>query len=990
MAVTPLGEAWVNIGANTAPLTAGLQGAKAQVQASTAQMQAQLKTIGTTMALVGTAATAAFALTVKSAIKFEKELAQVSTMLDESAMSIMPKYKKELLAMSAAFGEGTDTLSKGLYDILSASIAPEKALGVLAEAAKAATAGITDTGVAADAITTILNSYGMSAEQAGDVSDKLFAIVKRGKTTFAELAPAIGKVAATAAKTGLSFVELGASIATITRAGIRTDEAMTAVNGVMIAFLKPTDEAKEAAKKFGVALETNTLRTEGLIGVMNKLKDATAEQLAQMFPNIRGLKGIISAMGDLEGYTEDYNLMLDSAGLTQGAFAKQSATLGFKIEQLKKSFGVIAVTIGDKLIPVVQNIVVFIGKVVNDVINWIEENPKLTATLVKLAAALSVFTVAGGLLILADLYFKKLALTIMTTVIPAVTKLGVSLIALSSNPIFIVIAAIAGLATAWETNLFGMKDITEKVIASIKGNFVDLTDTLGGGGGGAGAYFGEIAEETRKADWKAYNEGLAELIRLAEDGKISASELYKAMHDLAKETGVLTEKTTELEPTVGTITTNIKDLEQAISLSTKEYEASGKSLSETIDYYKELIDKLNQIDVILQTELTLLQQGTEEWYAKKEAIADNMKLLREAEESLKGIIEPLEGLELISAKMALLGDSTEDTEAKIELLKDQAVLLQIELEKAIPETKAWYELKIALKENEDAANGLKEKLKELTEAEKEALVHKEKLANAYKTITDQIYELTHTPMENAIRKLNEQKQAYIDLGVEIGLVNTWYDEQVRKLNEELSPALDDTTKKMQEAGEVAQQTGILGGNAWDNLTISIKKATVTLSNFTAEGVAAAIASIKMHFKPLIDSLINDVNNLTGIFKQIAQANLDRIKQTMYEQIAIIKYGYEEYKKILASMTGGGGGVLWPSYQFGTPYVPKTGLYQLHKGEAVIPANQNTYHSTFSPTVNLTVQGGGSPQSIAYEVRKVLDDNVRQFRRSGFELIPGKE
>ncbi|GAH11466.1 unnamed protein product, partial [marine sediment metagenome] len=84
------------------------------------------------------------------------------------------------------------------------------------------------------------------------VSDKLFAIVREGKTNFAELAPSIGKVAATASMAGLSFDDLGACIATMTRAGIRTEETMTAINGVLIAFLKPTDEAIAAAGKFGL------------------------------------------------------------------------------------------------------------------------------------------------------------------------------------------------------------------------------------------------------------------------------------------------------------------------------------------------------------------------------------------------------------------------------------------------------------------------------------------------------------------------------------------------------------------------------------------------------------------------------------------------------------------------------------------------------------------------------------------------------------------
>lgn len=82
----------------------------------------------------------------------------------------------------------------------------------------------------------------------------------------------------------------------------------------------------------------------------------------------------------------------------------------------------------------------------------------------------------------------------------------------------------------------------------------------------------------------------------------------------------------------------------------------------------------------------------------------------------------------------------------------------------------------------------------------------------------------------------------------------------------------------------------------------------------------------------------------------------------------------------ASMASGGQvGGMAPSYQSGTNYVPKTGLYKLHQGEAVIPANQNTYNNSFSPTVNLSVQGGNATD-IAYEIEKTLNNMSRNFRR----------
>lgn len=55
-----------------------------------------------------------------------------------------------------------------------------------------------------------------------------------------------------------------------------------------------------------------------------------------------------------------------------------------------------------------------------------------------------------------------------------------------------------------------------------------------------------------------------------------------------------------------------------------------------------------------------------------------------------------------------------------------------------------------------------------------------------------------------------------------------------------------------------------------------------------------------------------------------------------------------------------------SYASGTPYVPKTGIYQLHQGEAVIPASQNKTASTinFSPSI---VVNGSNGSGIASDI-----------------------
>ena len=369
-----LGKAKVAIHADLGPLKRGLARARSVVIGSmrsittsiTASMKKIASTIARIMKRVAQLMVIGFGLSMKAMSSFKQQVAVVSTMLDKQTMTFLPQYSKALKQMAVEFGEGTDTLSKGLYDILSASIPADKALMVLAISAKAAAAGVTDTGVAADAITTILNSYQMQTEGAGKVSDWLFAIVKKGKTTFAELAPNIGKVVSIAAVAGLRFEQLGAAISTMTRAGMRSDLAITSLRAIIMAFLKPQSDSIILAEKFGFEMKASTLSTLGLAGVIKKLKNANAEELAILIPMSRAIAGFASLLKQSTGFANDYKFILEKTGLTEEAFLKVTDTLSFKMKQLWQVIKFTGINIGEAFNDDAKKVVEKITKAILD------------------------------------------------------------------------------------------------------------------------------------------------------------------------------------------------------------------------------------------------------------------------------------------------------------------------------------------------------------------------------------------------------------------------------------------------------------------------------------------------------------------------------------------------------------------------------------------------------------------------------------------------
>lgn len=352
----------VNIGTLTAYLTADLKGlttgldrASRHIKRFGSSTGKILRGISHSFRVIGRFATkasialgAAIGTSIKAFASFEEQLANVSTMLDEHTMKFIPKYAQELKKMAVEFGESTSTLSTGLYNILSASIPAAKAIDTLAVSAKAARAGLTDTSTAAYAITGILNAYGLAADKAGKISDILFSTVKSGQTTFAQLAPVIGRVTAISAEASVAFEEVAAALATVTRGGISTDEAVTGLRQAIITLQGRQKEAIKIAKQHGVELSVSALKAKGLKGMLEELGKLTPEIRKEIFSEIRARTALNVLIKDQTGFLRDYDRALNSAGQTQEAFAKMTDTLAHRFRQLWQAVKIVAVEVGER------------------------------------------------------------------------------------------------------------------------------------------------------------------------------------------------------------------------------------------------------------------------------------------------------------------------------------------------------------------------------------------------------------------------------------------------------------------------------------------------------------------------------------------------------------------------------------------------------------------------------------------------------------------
>jgi TP901 family phage tail tape measure protein len=283
--------------------------------------------------------TAEIKATIDAGRAFDKTWTDTTTIL-EASQEGTEKMRKAVLDMSPTLGSATD-LARGMYQVLSATIAPENAMAFLEASAKAARAGVTDTYTAVDALTTVLASYGMEADRVTAVSDIMFNTVLRGKTTYAQLAGSLGTVVPLAAQVGVSFEEVAAAIATLTRKGVDVNTVTVQLRQILVSLLGPQKDAMEMAKSVGLEFNTTALRSKGLGGFLKDVMDKTggsAEKLDKLFGNVRALSGVLGiAGGDASDFSKDLEIMSNSAGASATAFGKYKKSTDFWLTSIKQA-----------------------------------------------------------------------------------------------------------------------------------------------------------------------------------------------------------------------------------------------------------------------------------------------------------------------------------------------------------------------------------------------------------------------------------------------------------------------------------------------------------------------------------------------------------------------------------------------------------------------------------------------------------------------------
>jgi TP901 family phage tail tape measure protein len=302
------------------------------------------------------------ALAINEAGNFDTAFREIATIAGVTGDEL-ENFRQDILRYAQGSTQSLSDITGAIYESISRYTEYGDSIAFITQAEVLSTAGratLRDTTIL---LASAMSAYGADVDEAGRYSDVFFQIVKEGGTTLGEVSDSFGKVVSSAAATGVSVEELGAALAVMTtQGGMPTNEAMTALNRILLAILDPASSAAKAAAGLGVEFSLAALESKGLAGFLGYVYEAAGgnvEQIAKLFTNTKSLTGALALFGPDGGdlYLQKLNAMYNAHGSSAEAAAIMEKSYESINQTLQNNLKVTMIVLGDQLLGVYKEAV---------------------------------------------------------------------------------------------------------------------------------------------------------------------------------------------------------------------------------------------------------------------------------------------------------------------------------------------------------------------------------------------------------------------------------------------------------------------------------------------------------------------------------------------------------------------------------------------------------------------------------------------------------
>lgn len=316
-----------------------------------------------------------------------------------------------------------------------------------------AAASGSDLATTSDIVTDALTAMGYSAKDAGRLADVMAAASANANTNVEMMGHTFQYAAPIAGALGYSMEDTAVAIGLMANAGIKADKAGTALRSMLTRLSAPPKECAEAMEELGISMTDSEGNMKSLDQIMKDLRGAfdglsETEQTAAA-KHLAGAEAMSGLLAIVNAAPEDFNKLSDAVANSEGAAQQMADTmldnLGGDMTLLSSKLEGVQLAIYEKFEPALRAGVAVLDDLLDAVQFVIDHSTEFIAVLGSMGAAIGSYVAYTTAIKIMENGWKSL--TIVTKAQAAAQ--AVLNAVMNANPIGLVIAAIAGLVTAF-------------------------------------------------------------------------------------------------------------------------------------------------------------------------------------------------------------------------------------------------------------------------------------------------------------------------------------------------------------------------------------------------------------------------------------------------------------------------------------------------------------------------------------------------------------
>lgn len=361
----------------------------------------------TALLAVGTAIIGVATQAAQMAADYQQQMNSVQALTGSNAQQ-MAFYDAQVKKLAVDAGEAPTKLASGLYNVLSASYKGADAMKILTLATEDAKIGLTDAATTSNALTNILRTFNVSAQDATRVNGEMLQTVTLGKATFAQYANNITSAASSSKQFGVSLETMNAAWATLTSTGISAGKATTDYTQLLSVMYANIGTVTRSLQKNGIAFDETKFNAMSF-GDKVQYLNQVLQQATDKHVHITGVtKQAAQAIQAISGHIQNYNSNLAQlsdkqamANKTQQAWAITQSGFNQQLARVQANIQVLLINIGQQLLPILTKIGAHVAPIITAFTSWVTKSHIVENTLAALGTVFntvkSIVTPAVGI-----------------------------------------------------------------------------------------------------------------------------------------------------------------------------------------------------------------------------------------------------------------------------------------------------------------------------------------------------------------------------------------------------------------------------------------------------------------------------------------------------------------------------------------------------------------------------------------------------------------